>query len=186
MAARAVPYQQQSQEISPLFIDASRHMETAQGTRSDGAAPSSPKRRLAAAMACGLAMSLLLFAFSATSIPAGLDEEGKGDDAKKPHTGDYCSSSSKYSKENLKSLVDKPVAALLQSKDLRGQRKFEASDVLLKVGRYESGCSQASNQPSLTCCYLHITHSPSSRMASTMPSATRPGASSRSARTCRR
>ena len=33
----------------------------------------------------------------------------------------------------LKSLVDKPVGGLLASKDLAGQRKFEASDLILKA-----------------------------------------------------
>ena len=137
-STRQFSYQQQG-EISPLFIDGSE-IATAQGAR----ALSQPKsqNRLYAAVATLLlvvvsSVALVTFSSNAATMESSSRSETK------PHTGDHCSTTTMYTKENLKSLVDKPVAALLQSKDLKGQRKFEASDVLLKEGYYYAICDSS-------------------------------------------
>lgn len=49
-----------------------------------------------------------------------------------PHTDGYCSATTRYTKDTLKPLLDRPIGALLRSKDLKGLRKFEASDVIAR------------------------------------------------------
>ena len=61
------------------------------------------------------------------------EKEKKG--PKIPHTGGHCAASTTYSKETLKSVHDAPVASLLTYAELKGERKFEASDVI-KLGDY--------------------------------------------------
>jgi hypothetical protein len=60
-----------------------------------------------------------------------------------PHIGDWCAKDPSYSKTTLKPLVDAPVASLLPSHHLKGQRKFEASDVLVKDGYFYAICDSS-------------------------------------------
>jgi hypothetical protein len=112
----------------------SRHSHSLCTTGSFRAQPL--KYRVAgAAAAFGLFGAFVLGISSSTQPAGGAVIEG-ATRPQPPHIGDYCSSDPNYSKTTLKPLVDAPVASLLASKELKGQRKFEASDVLVKDGFY--------------------------------------------------
>lgn len=102
-------------------------------TPSGGSASASPamaKRVVLGLAGCGT----LLMALALSSTSGG----GAALEGAIVHTGDYCKSNPKYTKDTLKPLLDRPVASLLRSKDLKGLRKFEASDVMVKDGFFYS------------------------------------------------
>jgi hypothetical protein len=154
MAFKTVSYQQQ-RELEPLSID---------GGPSEEALPPQPERPSAKRVLVGATiMAVCVVTLAAMIASTGSSTLLAKSKSSKPHTGDYCASAAKYTKENLKSLIDKPVAALLQSKDLKGQRKFEASDVLLKDGHYYAICDSSwsilkvrEDLPTLSVANYHI------------------------------
>jgi len=107
---------------------------------------STKRRVMFSAAAILLIVALTIGMSSSTSIQAPVEGAKAPKKSKKPeppHIDDYCSTNVDYAKTTLKPLIDAPVASLLVSKELKGQRKFETSDVILKDGYYYSVCDSS-------------------------------------------
>ena len=100
------------------------------------------RRTLAAAAGGFLLLSLAMFSSSSPAFLGGTKKAEK-EEEEKAHTGSWCAADPKYTKHTLKALVDAPVASLLKSKDLKGERKFEASDVITKDGSFYAICDSS-------------------------------------------
>lgn len=105
------------------------------------------RRRVTISLACAalaLTLSVVAWVLSPASwhgewgdndwIDQAFDATDRGGDGP-PHVGRYCSAATSYGKDTLKSVHDAPVASLLTYAELKGERKFEASDVI-RLGEY--------------------------------------------------